>query len=145
MRITFFLVTLCACATSYNHPCACAIKGTSFVHRVFCLVSLSLLSRLNSWSVFFMAACDKCSFDYFQVIAEFYNNDAKSLSFLRSRRSKGKSCIYYYFLFYSVLFLVFPVHLHLDLIVLWSESRLILGGGGGVEGGDIDFFIINFF
>ena len=31
-----------------------------------------------------MAACDKCSFDYFQVIAEFYNNDAKSLSFLRS-------------------------------------------------------------
>ena len=33
--------------------------------------------------IFFMAACDKCSFDYFQVIAEFYN-DAKSLSFLRS-------------------------------------------------------------
>ena len=31
-----------------------------------------------------MAACDKCSFDYFQVIAEFYNNDTKSLSFLRS-------------------------------------------------------------
>ena len=31
-----------------------------------------------------MVACDKCSFDYFQVIAEFYNNDAKSLSFLRS-------------------------------------------------------------
>ena len=30
-----------------------------------------------------MAACDKCSFDYFQVIAEFYNNDVKS-SFLRS-------------------------------------------------------------
>ena len=31
-----------------------------------------------------MAACDKCSFDYFLVIAEFYNNDAKSLAFLRS-------------------------------------------------------------
>ena len=31
-----------------------------------------------------MAACDNCSFDYFQVIAEFYNNHAKSLSFLRS-------------------------------------------------------------
>ena len=31
-----------------------------------------------------MAACDKCSFDYFQVIPEFYNNDAKSLAFLRS-------------------------------------------------------------
>ena len=30
-----------------------------------------------------MAACDKCSFDYFQVIAEFYNNDAKSLVFFR--------------------------------------------------------------
>ena len=33
-----------------------------------------------------MAACDKCSFDYFQVIAEFYNNDTKSLAFLRSHR-----------------------------------------------------------
>ena len=34
-----------------------------------------------------MAACDKCSFcsfDYYQVIAEFYNNDAKSLAFFRS-------------------------------------------------------------
>ena len=31
-----------------------------------------------------MAACDKCSFDYIQVIAEFYNNDAKSLAFFRS-------------------------------------------------------------
>ena len=31
-----------------------------------------------------MAACDKCSFDHFQVIAEFYNNDVMSLSFLRS-------------------------------------------------------------
>ena len=53
------------------------------LRRVFCLISLSLFIRLNSWSVliwsvFFMAACDKCSFDYFQVIAEFYNNDAKS-------------------------------------------------------------------
>ena len=34
--------------------------------------------------IFFMAACDKCSFDYFQVIAEFYNNDANSLAFFRS-------------------------------------------------------------
>ena len=31
-----------------------------------------------------MAACDKCSLDYFQVIAEFYNKTTKSLSFLRS-------------------------------------------------------------
>ena len=31
-----------------------------------------------------MAACDKYSFHYFQVIAEFYNNDAKSLAFFRS-------------------------------------------------------------
>ena len=27
MRITFFLVTLCAYATCYNYPCACANKG----------------------------------------------------------------------------------------------------------------------
>ena len=31
-----------------------------------------------------MAACDKCSFNYFHVISEFYDNDAKPLSFLRS-------------------------------------------------------------
>ena len=31
-----------------------------------------------------MASCDKCSLDYFQVSAEFYNNDPKSLSFLQS-------------------------------------------------------------
>ena len=92
MHITFSLVTLCACATSYNYPCACAIKGASFVHRVVCLISLSLLIRFNSLCVliviiiFFMAAFDKCSFDHFLdlVIAEFHNNDAKSLAFFRS-------------------------------------------------------------
>ena len=162
-----------------------------------------------------MAACDKCSFDYFQVIAEFYN-DAKSLAFFLShsvlpseiicphcfsncnyredqsvwrcrkssvvpkskkrrfcgfsvsdykgsfldhtyiapwkvllfinqRRSKGKSCIYYYFLFYCVLFLVFPVHRDLDLIVLSSESRFILVGGGGGGSPPKIFSIYSFF
>ena len=30
-----------------------------------------------------MAPCDKCSLDYFQAIAEFYNNDARALTYLR--------------------------------------------------------------
>ena len=30
-----------------------------------------------------------------------------------------------------MLFLVFPVHLHLDLIILLSESRFSFVGGGG--------------
>ena len=80
-----------------------------------------------------MAACDKCSFDYFQVIAEFYKIVIRRCS-KQQRRSKGKSCIYYsFFLFYCVLFRVFSVHLDLDLIVLSSESRFmsVCPGGGG--------------
>ena len=30
-----------------------------------------------------MAPCDKCSLDYFQAIAEFYNNEARALTYLR--------------------------------------------------------------
>ena len=116
-----------------------------------------------------MAACDKCSLDYFQVIVEFYSNDTKSLSFLRSHcvlpsevicpyctskctyhenqhiwRCRKSSVIptpsqdgekvravFIIIFFYSVLFLVFLVHLELDLIVLLSESGFILVFFGG--------------
>ena len=47
-----------------------------------------------------MAVCDKCSFDYFQVIAEFYKIVIQRCS-KQQRRSKGKSCNYYSF--FSIL------------------------------------------
>ena len=95
MCITFFLVTLCACAMCYNYPCVCANKGALSSRLLFfsfhCLYSFgSTADVLILIVIFSMAACDKCSFGYFQVIAEFYNIDAKSLSFLRSSRGGVK-------------------------------------------------------
>ena len=91
------------------------------------LISLSLLIWLNSVCVliliviFFMAACDKCSFDHFQIIAEFYNNDGKSLSFLRSHSVLPSEiiCQHCSSKFISVLGAV-------GSLVLFSESRFIL-------------------
>ena len=161
MHITFFIVTLCACTTCYNNPCACANNSAISWRLLFfsfhCLYSFGLPADvLILILISSVAACDKCSLGYFQVIAEFYNNDTKSLSFPRFhcvlasevihphcnskctycedqriwRYRKSRSSvipsrdgvkvravglfIIYFFFFYSVLFLVFPVHLDLE-------------------------------
>ena len=72
MHITFFIVTLSACATCHSYPCTCTNKRALSWRLLFFKSVFTICFDLDLYFLHdVMASCDKCSLDYFQVSTEF--------------------------------------------------------------------------